>query len=134
MSNASNYKTVMEAIATDQPIEQNLYEQAVTYAKSAKRKAPFRADTWVCGLTVAKTPVVKKTAAKKKEQAAKTPAEKKACSEAGCPKDSYSKGLCAQHYTARRRQDPAERVKANEASRRWREKKAAAKADAQVSK
>ena len=123
MSNASNYKAVMEAIATDQPIEQNLYEAAVLYAKSAKRKAPFRSDEWVCGLTIAK-PKVKPASAK----APKTPAGKKPCSEAGCPKDSYSKGLCAQHYTARRRQDPAERVKANEASRRWRENKAAATA------
>lgn len=52
------------------------------------------------------------------------------CSSEGCGRDSYCKGLCSAHYAKARREDPAEREKAREASRRSHAKRKAAAAEA----
>lgn len=49
--------------------------------------------------------------------------EKPACSDDACDRTAYSKGICARHYTAERRKDPAVMEKAREASRRYAAKK-----------
>lgn len=54
----------------------------------------------------------------------------KPCLAEGCGRDSYCKGMCAAHYAKARRQDPAEREKAREASRRSHAKRKAAIAEA----
>lgn len=54
----------------------------------------------------------------------------KPCSAEGCERDSYCKGMCSAHYARARREDPAEREKAREASRRSHAKRKAAAAEA----
>lgn len=108
---AANYKLVMDSITLGTPIDKALFSMAVEYAKSSKRRTP-KTEKFVETVKPAK-----KAAAVKK-----VPQVVKKCSEAGCQTVASAKGLCSKHYTAKRRQDPAERAKANEASRRWREK------------
>jgi len=108
------YHHVMTDLAEDKQVTVEDFEAAVLFAKSAKRKAPVKK-------AVAKSAKVVKPAAKK-TATVKVQKVVKKCSEAGCQTVASAKGLCSKHYTAKRRQDPAERVKANEASRRWREK------------
>lgn len=136
-----NYKQVMAAIAAGEPVSSDAARDAAAYAKLTKKKSPDKsyanfvptAEKSTNGKAKSNGFAAKKTAAKKtaaKKTAA--PAEKAprvkqtACNTADCKKAHYSKGFCVAHYAQNRRQDPAERAKANEASKQYRERQRAA--------
>jgi type IV secretory pathway VirB10-like protein len=116
----ANYKSVMAG----EPVTGTQFADALLFAKEKKRKRPVEAESNVVFDTTSlrdetaepKRPA-KKAAAK---PAAKAPASPKECVEDGCGKPAYAKGRCSRHYTAHRRQDPAVREAANEASRQYR--------------
>lgn len=143
---AAIYKVVMQSINGEVPVDRALFDQAVAYAKSSKRRVPKT------GLFVAptKSPTIKSIvkaeraaekaalAAEKAEKAAARATVKAAlkalkdakapkptiCEIDVCDKPYYAKGLCSQHYTQKRREDPAQHEAANEASRQYRARNA----------
>ena len=126
-TDAQAYKAVMAGEA----VTRTVFDTAVAYAKDKKRKRPIEADANIsdgakpvekpAAKTVKAAPAKPAKAAKATKPAAeKKPAVKKDCDERGCHEKAYAKGYCSKHYTQHRRQDPAQRAAANEASRAYR--------------
>lgn len=135
---AANYKLVMESITLGTPVDKALFNMAVEYAKTSKRRAPKTENFEVEAVDTKAVKASEKAAAKEAKAAEKAvkaavkeankvlkSLEVKTCSEDDCETVAYAKGLCSKHYTATRRQDPCEKAKANEASRTYRARIAA---------
>jgi hypothetical protein len=114
----TTYKHVMMMLAAGEPVDDGLFQAATVYAKTSKRRAPKRIVV-AKAIEAPKKPA-KKAAKKSEPKAPKAPKVIKKCSATDCQTDAYSKGLCTKHYTAKRREDPIEKAKANAASKAYR--------------
>lgn len=121
---ASLYATVKKAIADGEIVSQANLDTANAYAKRAKRGQLRLPDT---------APPKKAAPAKKVTPARAARGEAPAvCTDKACDKPAIAKGLCTAHYAQARRSDPAEREKANQASREYYARRAAKAAKAKA--
>lgn len=102
--NRNEYNLILAEMERGTDVADDVFEELVAFAKAKKIKRPVRAEP----------------------KPSKTVNKGRTCSADGCDRGAVAKRMCSKHHTAWwRAQDPARKARANEASKRWRERKRA---------
>lgn len=110
---AAKYKSVLESVKAGAAVTQTDLDEANEYAKKAKRAR-------IKDATVVEAKKVRNT--KNAGVTCDGNADHKDKSEHTCDRDAKANGKCMKHYIQVYRKDDANRMRANEASRRYAEK------------